>query len=217
MIAVAVLFDLLPLLLIIGPIAAILMAAGDNPDCSIWEGPWDYSVCKAAGITTGLGGLAAVVALIVYSPMVYAFGSFLSVVLGLLLFGVWFMFKGVSPISLGLYMIFEAVPVVNILPMFTAGVSRCVRGAQREDGGGLDSMTPGKGDALSELNSKQNRTREENIRLVKARQIMQRGSIDVNETDPVLRAAYERARRGEKAYDGTYAHHKGFRFDNVRH
>ena len=46
---------------------------------------------------------------------------------------------------------------------------------------------------------------------------MERGSIDVNETDPVLRAAYERTRGGEKTYNGTYTNRGGFRFDNVRH
>jgi hypothetical protein len=117
MIAVAVLFDLLPLLLIITPFVALLGMVGD----------------KAAGIVAGLGGVAAIVAIITFSPMIYTFGSLLSVVLGVLLFGVWFMFKGVSPISLGFYMLFEAVPVINILPMFTAGVWRCIKGATRED------------------------------------------------------------------------------------
>ncbi|PIU16576.1 hypothetical protein COT20_00280 [bacterium (Candidatus Gribaldobacteria) CG08_land_8_20_14_0_20_39_15] len=83
--------------------------------------------------------------------------------------------------------------------------------------GPAKSVAPGQEDALSELNSKKNRTREENIRLVKARQIMQRKSIDVNETDPVLRAAYERASRGERVYDGTYENRNGLRFDNVKY
>ena len=70
-------------------------------------------------------------------------------------------------------------------------------------------------DSLSELNDKQNRTREDNIKLTRAREIMQRGSIDGRENDPVLRAAYNRAQRGQKVYDGTYENRNGFKFSNV--
>lgn len=134
MVGVAILFDLLPLLLIIGPIIAIFAAVGENPDCSWRDGVYDYAVCKAAGITVLLGGAAAMVAIVFYSPAIYAFGSVFSVVLGVLIFGVWFgLFKRVSPFSLFGYMIFEVIPLANMLPMFTLGVWKCVRGAQRED------------------------------------------------------------------------------------
>jgi|GEM_PF-999661 hypothetical protein len=71
-------------------------------------------------------------------------------------------------------------------------------------------------DALSELNGKQNRTADENRKLVRARQIMLSVSIDPNERDPVLRAAYERARQGQKVADGTEATVGGFVFNDLR-
>lgn len=71
-------------------------------------------------------------------------------------------------------------------------------------------------DALSELNAKQNRTAEENQKLIRARQIMQQVSIETNETDPVLRAAYERARQGQKVSNDTGATKNEFVFNNVR-
>lgn len=70
-------------------------------------------------------------------------------------------------------------------------------------------------DALSELNDRPMRSREENIKLVKAREVMERGSLENKETDPVLRAAYVRAQRGEKVFDGTYANRNGFKFSNI--
>jgi hypothetical protein len=71
-------------------------------------------------------------------------------------------------------------------------------------------------DALSELNDKQNRTLEENARLLKAEQIMKRGTLNQNEGDPVLRAAYERSSQGQKVYDGTPETRNGFKFINLR-
>jgi hypothetical protein len=72
-------------------------------------------------------------------------------------------------------------------------------------------------DALSELNAKQNRTPEENRLLVRARRIMQTVSIDATETtNPVLRAAYERARQGQKVSDATDGTRNGFVFNNLQ-
>jgi len=71
-------------------------------------------------------------------------------------------------------------------------------------------------DALSELNDKQNRTLEENRTLLRAKEIMERGSLNQNENDPVLRAAYERAAQGQKVYDGSPENRNGFVFKNLR-
>lgn len=71
-------------------------------------------------------------------------------------------------------------------------------------------------DALSELNSKQNRTREENLLLIRAKEIMLKHSIRPDEQHPVLRAAYERALMGQKVNDGTYENRNGFAFNNAR-
>lgn len=71
-------------------------------------------------------------------------------------------------------------------------------------------------DALSQLNSKQNRTPEENEKLTKARKIMETHSIDATERDPVLRAAYERAEMGQKVFDGTNETRNGFVFSNSK-
>lgn len=71
-------------------------------------------------------------------------------------------------------------------------------------------------DALSQLNSKQNRTPEENEKLTKAKKIMETHSIDATERDPVLRAAYERAEMGQKVFDGTSETRNGFVFSNSK-
>ncbi len=71
-------------------------------------------------------------------------------------------------------------------------------------------------DALSELNGKMNRTPEENRRLLRAKEIMRRVSITSTETrDPVLFAAYERARQGQKVFDGTPETRGGFVFSPI--
>lgn len=135
-----------------------------------------------------------------------------------LTFFVWFKLYGMKFMTpkriatMGGAFIIEIIPVLSTLPAWTGAVVILILDSK------VKKILPvGKQkDALAELNSKSNRTREENIRLVKARQIMERGSIDVNETDPALRAAYERARRGEKVYSGTYANRDGFRFNNIK-
>lgn len=72
-------------------------------------------------------------------------------------------------------------------------------------------------DALSELNSKTNRTPEENKRLLRAKEIMRHVSIDPTESrDPVLFAAYERARQGQKVFDGTPETRGGFVFSLIK-
>ena len=135
MIGVALLFDLLPILLIVGPIVAIFAATGSNPDCSWTGGLWNFAVCKAANITGALGGIAAVIAIFIISPMIYTIGSVLGMFLGFFVFSVWLgMFRRVSPLPLLFYLVFEIIPVVNLLPVFTRGVYKIVKGVQREDG-----------------------------------------------------------------------------------
>jgi hypothetical protein len=74
-------------------------------------------------------------------------------------------------------------------------------------------------DALSELNNKQNRTQEENRKLVRAKEIMKKISITTGgdtgdeRNDPVLFAAYNRARLGQKIWDNTDATRNGFKFN----
>lgn len=69
-------------------------------------------------------------------------------------------------------------------------------------------------DALSELNAKVDRTREENRKLIMARQIMLGGLANVNETDPVLQAARSRALLGQKVR--SEENPNGFQFNNLR-
>jgi len=71
-------------------------------------------------------------------------------------------------------------------------------------------------DALSELNSKENRTLEETAKLNRAREIMEGQSILVSEkNDPVLMAASNRYDMGQRAFDGTAETRNGFHFSNI--
>ena len=70
-------------------------------------------------------------------------------------------------------------------------------------------------DALSEFNSRQDHTREEKMKLIRAKEIMEKKSITTNEkSDPVLVAAYTRAMNGQEVYDGTPEKRHGFHFSN---
>jgi hypothetical protein len=73
------------------------------------------------------------------------------------------------------------------------------------------------GDALDELNKKTDRTREENIKLTRAKEIMERNSIDNNDkSDPVLMAAFDKASAGIRPYGrATPEQRKGYKFSNV--
>lgn len=71
-----------------------------------------------------------------------------------------------------------------------------------------------KPDALEELNNKDERTDEDNKKLVQARQILNSGVIsDEQMNDPVLKAAWEHNQRGEAEYDPVTGN--GFKFSNT--
>lgn len=117
----------------------------------------------------------------------------------------------------------EFLPFVSALPAWTAFIVGAIINDRIEEA--ISSIPMGenilasmgadnKKNALDELNTKQSRTREENIKLVKARQIMKEGSISNNDLDdPVLKAAWEKHNDGVKEFDGV----SGYRFDNTRY
>ena len=143
MLGVAIMFDLLPLLLIVGPIVGVLLAVGPVPNgCS-----WYNVICNAMGLVEGAAGALVVGLMLWFSPVIYTFGSVLGFVLGIMTFVMWFWFKGVNPLRLLGYSLFEAVPVLNILPMFSAGVWRCVKASQKEDEAKSKSRESQKGGA----------------------------------------------------------------------
>ena len=89
---------------------------------------------------------------------------------------------------------------------------------QAQDEGGQQAEDDFGEDALSELNEKQNSTQEENAKLNRARELMEGKEIYGSErNDHVLMAAYRRASRGQKVYDGTGENRNGFRFSNMRY
>ncbi len=67
-------------------------------------------------------------------------------------------------------------------------------------------------DALDQLNKKSNRTREDNIKLSKAADIMRNGSISNDDkSDPVLMAAWNKHNAGIRPFNGIV----GYKFANV--
>ncbi|MDB5244826.1 MAG: hypothetical protein JWN18_696 [Parcubacteria group bacterium] len=105
----------------------------------------------------------------------------------------------------------ESEPLAQV-PSYGSPRDRSGRSVTSFDPSEFDTLH----DALSELNGKQNRTPEENKRLLRAREIMRHVSIDSTETrDPVLFAAYERARQGQKVFDGSPETRGGFSFSSI--
>lgn len=121
----------------------------------------------------------------------------------------------------------EMIPGIGLLPMESIVVIIILwmtlaerKTAAQGEGSKNASIEPspassGQKDALSELNDKKDRTREDNVKLIRAREIMERNSISANDmNDPVLMAAYKRAQQGENVFKNTHDTRNGFKFAN---
>lgn len=144
-----------------------------------------------------------------------------------LTFWFWFTYLGVSYMkpskmqgakiaSLGLPAILGSLPLISALPAETLGVSTNIAAIYAEDI--LESISPealkaiaktidnknkpAGQDALDKLNSKKDLDLNDKETLTRARQAMD-GHINQGERDPVVLAAYERYKKGERAFDGT--------------
>lgn len=156
MVFVGLLFDMLPLLLIIVVMAFIFSglnnsvteaACDDNAITRFLNTPvWDWgekgdvmTVCE--GATLASAGVAFIGGGIIMGPALYAIGSIISVFLAFVVFLMWFGSKGVFVLSLssGRIMInmftfvVESVPVLNIIPTITFATWRHVHITQKKD------------------------------------------------------------------------------------
>jgi len=130
MLGVAIIFDFLPLLLIVLPIAAFMVTAGSNPGCEL---NWSFFSCVGGLVLEGVGGAAAIAAIIFFSPFIYMIGSVFSVLVGSLVFVVWIgALRGVNPMRVLIYLPLEMVPLINLLPFFTRGVWKTLRIVERD-------------------------------------------------------------------------------------
>jgi hypothetical protein len=162
MIAVAILFDFIPLIMIIAAIGvSAYFVGGFNTaeevansragDAAIQQGGfWNtvggYAVKGVAGTIGTAKVTKAVVAGgvvgIFIGPIIYTVGSYLSIIFGYLIFTFWFLFKGVNMwsfnsmqkvlVNLSAFIV-ELVPGVNILPGISIMVWRHVKLSQLED------------------------------------------------------------------------------------
>ena len=156
MLAVGILFDLLPLFLIIGTSVFVFKLLGDasakaasnvaacfNP--ATLTDLWNCAMFASSPVTElskiALASGAAAFTAVTLGPIMYAIGSFTSTLLALFVFLVWFLVKRVNPFSPTakrmltnlLTMIVESIPLLNILPGITFAVSRHIRISRMED------------------------------------------------------------------------------------
>ena len=144
MVAVAFLFDLAPLLIIIlavfmtftiigasscGQLAADMAGAGTMKRAWIaFTNPIDFTACLAGGFSALAVGLFG-------GPALYGIGSIVVWIFAVMTFGLWFGMRGVNPFNpwMLVSMLLEGIPLVNVLPGISMGVRRVVRASQKED------------------------------------------------------------------------------------
>jgi len=148
MVGIALIFDLIPILLIVIAIVLVFYAFSSGIGEDVQDLANSNNILTRTKNKTEIatqavvGGTATFATGIFLGPILYTIGSFLSVSIGYSLFTLWFYFKGVSiwsfskpkrALTTALSMAVESIPILNLLPGMTFMVWRHVKLTQIED------------------------------------------------------------------------------------